>query len=664
MITKAHYDSKQFIIDPAYSIHGMNPEPQTLPDAPFWLYGHYECEAFILEKMVRAKTEAKLLVGYTSNRRKPASDAYFSIDTLVSGTIEFRAVGEIAVTLNGEKIYTADASDRKHTLHLPQPGKLVIHLHSDDTEKNIPALLPLNVKDGWLYSPTGEPGTESAPVCKPQREDGLPPHLEELSQIPLSVCRLTETLYDAGVQVFAYVDIQCEGEPAMFVGESLPEVENNDMKDREQTLELVPDKDRAGLWSSKVPLALRYIRIENVKDPKVSLRALFTPAEYKGAFAVQDVDDLSRIWMHAAYTLRLCMMHFLVDGVKRDRLPWAGDLAVSLLGNAYSFGDAAIVRDSLSVLGATGIAKGHINDIPDYTMWWIINHLFYQQYFNDKAFLELEYPRITETLDILLGKRDENGFLTFGEKDWLFIDWVPGSKVTAVQILFAQALKSAAGLADRMNDSGRAAFLRSESGKLFANIKKMAFCPENGLFRSEPGKDEFLRHPNLLAAAFGFVSGKEAETIADALIAKDMPAVGTPYMSIFEAKAIACAGKPDAALAKIREIWGGMLAIGATTFFEGFIPEEIGKQHYVFYDRPFGKSLCHAWGAGPLFLLPQLLAGLEPVEDGWTKFSIRPLPGVTLAVSVPTPYGIIQAEIEDGKVAVLTAPDACSAVQD
>lgn len=34
-------------------------------------------------------------------------------------------------------------------------------------------------------------------------------------------------------------------------------------------------------------------------------------------------------------------------------------------------------------------------------------------------------------------------------------------------------------------------------------------------------------------------------------------------------------------------------------------PSEKGDEAYAFYGRPYGKSLCHAWGAGPVVLLPQ-----------------------------------------------------------
>ncbi len=659
MISQAHYDSREFVLDPAFSIHGCAPEEMILDCEPKWLYGQYECEAFLLDRMIDAKNEAKLKVGYTKNLRKVSPQAFFSTAVIVGGTIEFRAVGAVTVIFNDAVIFEAAPSGEVHTIHLENPGNLTVKLAVEDTAEDIPALLPLNVLDGWLYSADGNNFAE--PVRRNQRTDALPPHKAVLPQIPLLPRQVSSTIWDAGVELLAYVDIECDTEPEMYVGESLAEAENNNAADDEQTFELVKTGDR--VWTSKVPLAFRYIRIEGVVNPQVGLRALFHPVEYTGAFSMRD-KRMTQIWMHSAYTLHLCMNNFLLDGIKRDRLPWAGDLAVSLMGNAYSFRDAQIVRDSLSVLGAAGIRDGHINDIADYSSWWLINHELYQIYYGDPEFLKREYPRITETLDILLAQRDERGFLKgdTGHHDFFFIDWVPGSKVTAVQILLVRALRAGAALADRMADSVRAESLRKEADKLAATINQLCFLPEKGLYASAPGGTEILRHANLLAVVTGMAPAGAEKTIAEMLKAHEVPALGTPYMSVFEALAIAMGGCFDDALKRIDEIWGGMLDFGATTFFEGFDPAHSGSEHYVFYARPFGKSLCHAWGAGPLFLLPQLFAGIKPASDGWKTFKFQPRPGLTCALAVPTPRGVIELVMEEGKVLKLTVPEGCKQV--
>ena len=39
---------------------------------------------------------------------------------------------------------------------------------------------------------------------------------------------------------------------------------------------------------------------------------------------------------------------------------------------------------------------------------------------------------------------------------------------------------------------------------------------------------------------------------------------------------------------------------------------------------PFGRSRCHAWAAGPAAILPEAVLGLRPLDDGWSRFTVRP----------------------------------------
>ena len=98
--------------------------------------------------------------------------------------------------------------------------------------------------------------------------------------------------------------------------------------------------------------------------------------------------------MNSAYTLRLNMHDFLLDGMKRDRLPWTGDMAMSMLVNSYTFSDKELARRSLVALGRAGIEHTDINGIVDYSLWWIIAQDLYQLYYGDKEHLSREWERI------------------------------------------------------------------------------------------------------------------------------------------------------------------------------------------------------------------------------------------------------------------------------
>ena len=654
MIAKAHRDSRKFVPDPFRSAERKNPPDPRLPEPPFWLYGQYEYEAFVLERMVREKDEAKLRVRYTKYRRVPANEAFFAVDVPGKCKAAFRASGAGEALLDGRRLCCWKASEpaERREILVDRPGRLVVHLLCRDAAEEIPALLAEEGPSDWQYSADGR--TWSAPVPRCRSTTGLPPHAFRPGCPPLELLHLEHSdVFDAVRETFGQVEIRCgkDETPELFVGESLAEMENRNPGDEEQTRELVPAGP--GRWYSKVPLAFRYLKVEGASGARARVFPRLRPAAYRGAFAVPADPELMEIWGRSAWTLRLCMQEFLVDGIKRDRLPWAGDLAVSLLGNAFSFGDAGIVRDTLSVLGAVSARVAHVNTIADYTLWHIISHDLYQLYFRDPAFLALEYPRIADNLDFLLSLRDERGFLRKRKDDWFFIDWVPGDKETAVQILFVRALKAGANLAERMGDPASAALWKKEAQELAKRVREAAFDAERGLFAAAAGSKEFTRHPNLLAVFAGITTPEETRVIGETLAGDVLPRVGTPYMSAFEVLALHRAGMDDAALAKIREIWGGMLAQGATAFWEAFDPGESGAEQLAFYGRPFGRSLCHAWGAGPLFLLPMLLFGAEPLADGWEKYAFSSRPGVTGSLAVPVPGGLLEAEVEAGRTVKL-----------
>jgi hypothetical protein len=293
----------------------------------------------------------------------------------------------------------------------------------------------------------------------------------------------------------------------------------------------------------------------------------------------------------------------MLDGIKRDRLPWAGDLAVSLLSMTESFREPQPIRNTLAVLGSAGIRNVHINGIFDYTLWYLINFDLYMKHFDDQPFLRQEYFRIVETAELLLAQRLPEGLLPVS--GWVLIDWASGDKNCALQILFFMALEALANLAERMKDDSRAEEWNSMAEELKKIIRRDFFDAQSGLFRCSPGKNEFLRHQNFLAVG-NIATAAESRRIAEHLLKNDLPAVGTPYMKSFEILALIRAGFKREAAEEIRRYWGGMVKEGATTFFEAYGEGKIGTGLYDFYDRPFGLSLCHAWGSAPAFLLPMI----------------------------------------------------------
>ena len=268
MTAKAHRDSRKYVPDPFRSVGETYPPDPLLSEPPFWLYGHYEYEAFVLERMVREKDEAKLKVGYTKFRRVPADEAFFAAEVTEKGKIVIRVSGAGEVLLGGRKLCCWEASEPmvRREIAIDAHGQLVIHLRCRDVAEDIPALLAEEGPAEWRYSPDGKEW--SAPVPRCRNTAGLPPHAFRPASPPLELLHLKHSdIFDASREMFGRVEIRCgkEETPELFLGESLGEMENRSPEDEEQTRELVPAGP--GRWYSKVLLAFRYLKV--AASPKV-----------------------------------------------------------------------------------------------------------------------------------------------------------------------------------------------------------------------------------------------------------------------------------------------------------------------------------------------------------------------------------------------------------
>lgn len=107
-------------------------------------------------------------------------------------------------------------------------------------------------------------------------------------------------------------------------------------------------------------------------------------------------------------------------------------------------------------------------------------------------------------------------------------------------------------------------------------------------------------------------------------------------------------------MGEMKAYWGGMLREGATSFWEKYNPEETGTQHLAMYGRPYGKSLCHAWGASPVYLLGKYYLGVRPVKEGYKEFAVTPVLGGLkwMEGSVPTPNGNIRVYMDKKTIRV------------
>ena len=164
----------------------------------------------------------------------------------------------------------------------------------------------------------------------------------------------------------------------------------------------------------------------------------------------------------------------------------------------------------------------------------------------------------------------------------------------------------------------------------------------------------YTKHPNIFAVLLGFASDEKKEAIRKFLIDPNTPEITTPYMKFYELSALCELGEYTRVTEIIKEYWGGMLNEGATSFWEKYDKRESGSAKYAMYGRRYGKSLCHAWGAAPLYIIGKYFIGLTPDTDGYGSYVLQPhLTDIgDCSATFPLNEGYISISVDKNKLTV------------
>lgn len=63
---------------------------------------------------------------------------------------------------------------------------------------------------------------------------------------------------------------------------------------------------------------------------------------------------------------------------------------------------------------------------------------------------------------------------------------------------------------------------------------------------------------------------------------------------------------------------------GAVTFWEEFDPRQPEETQYDMYGDHFGKSLCHAWAASPIYLIARYVVGFRVTDAASGEYQVAP----------------------------------------
>lgn len=577
---------------------------------------------------------------------------YTEIETETDGNIKLFVNGKGYILVDGQRYGSETViflKKGKHTLQISVvnlTGLPAAYIESDVCSTN----------NEWYTLENGakkQVGFDIHYDCQEKNPESFPFAYEE--KYPVSVQKYNDgVLYDFGKELFGFLyvsDVKASESIHVSYGESLEEavdVENSIL------FEDVSGENRYKLRQR----AFRYIYLTGAENANIHAELEYLPIEYKGSFRCDD-EDVNKIWDVCAYTLHLNMREVLTEAIKRDRWLWGGDAYQAFKFNNYLFFDKEIVRRSTIALRGKEPFNEHINTITDYSLYWVIGlHEYYVTY-GDIEFIKNIYDKAVSLMEFCEAREDDKGFIVKKNNDWIFVDWSDIDKdgaVCAEQMLYIAANKAMAALT-RLVGADPSSYEEKYS-RLIETTNKFFWKEEKGAYIDcyESGKNHISRHANVFAILYDVANEEQKAKIIENVLENDkITKITTPYFEGFELDVMGKIGHFDFIENVIKTYWKGMLDLGATTVWEEYNPNLSGAQHYEMYGNKYGKSLCHAWGASPIYLLGKYYLGVTPTSSGYETFEVKPYLGGFKFIDGVVP-------IKDGSVRVKLSKDKLSVV--
>jgi alpha-L-rhamnosidase len=497
-----------------------------------------------------------------------------------------------------------------------------------------------------------------------------PPSKFKLPVLPMNAVSSEKNnkgfIADFGKETFGFIKLhglKGRGKMTIYYGESKEEALSTTKCETLDHLEvdLNKRKDSVMLLSK----AFRYANCQfedGLTADSVSMLYEYSPVVEKGSFSSSDA-ELNKIYEVAKYTFQLNTREFFIDGIKRDRWVWSGDAYQSYLMNYYSFFDSPTVKRTLLAQRGKDPVTAHINTIMDYSFYWFLGIYDYYKFTGDQKFVQEVYPRMKTLMNYIDNRRNKNGLLEWMPGDWIFIDWADKlskeGEVSFEQLLYCRSLETMALCATLANHQSDALIYDKQAKALKKKIFDLYWNPsKQALVHSRiNGKqtDNVTRYANMFGIFFDYFTPEQKLSVKKNVLLNDkINKITTPYMRFYELEALCAMGEQNYVLKEMKSYWGGMLKLGATSFWEEYDPTKKDTEHLAMYGRPFGKSLCHAWGASPIYLLGKYYLGVKPLTAGYKTYSIEPnLGGLEwMEGTVPTPEGDIQVRCAKNEIKI------------
>jgi alpha-L-rhamnosidase len=391
---------------------------------------------------------------------------------------------------------------------------------------------------------------------------------------------------------------------------------------------------------------VHYTVPSGVKVQGLKYRETGYDTQVVGRFDCDDA-DLNTLWKKSARTLYLNMRDTFMDTPGRERAQWWGDVVLMMTQAMYACDDRthALVRKAIMELAAwqrsdnvlfspipAGIWR---KELPMQMLASVGHYGFWNYYWYtaDAELIDRVYPAVASYMDVW--GLDKDGLVIQRPGDWTWGDWGDNKDLPLLYNgWYALALRGQRAMAELTGRTDEIASIDNTLSILTERFPERYFNGE--CLRSDEHTGPPDDRGNALAVLAGLMDQSHHASIIKVLETQQH---ASSYMEKYVLEALYRMGRPDIAVSRMKRRYKQMIDSPLTTLWEGW---ELG-------DTKYGGGTCnHAWSGGPLILLSQFAAGIEPIEPGYRVFQVRPMLGPLRKISatVPTVRGLIEVRIQ------------------
>jgi len=414
-----------------------------------------------------------------------------------------------------------------------------------------------------------------------------------------------------------------------------------------------PDARNSGPQAVQVPehigevTPFRYCEIENYKFPLRQIDLIRETAIYP----FNDADSyfhssdsvLNQVWEISKYSIKATsFLGIYIDG-DRERIPYEADALINQLSHYCVARDYSMARYTHEYL----IHK------PTWPTEWIMQSVLiaWQDYMYTGNTHSLAYFYDDLKAKTLTALSDEKGLIStrtgkmtpdvlksihFNGQLRDIVDW-PHTGIlglekeeggetdrfvftdvnTVVNAYHYRALTLMARIAETLGKEADQQNFAKRAAKLKKSFNQTLFDKKRGVYIDGIGTEHASLHANMFPLAFGLVEKKNEKSVLAFIRSRGMAC--SVYGAQFLVDAVYDCNEATYGLELLSSTsersWYNMIRTGST------ITTEAWDNKY----KP-NQDWNHAWGAAPANLIPRKLMGIEPLEPGFRKITIKPQP--------------------------------------